>query len=68
MVEKVEFLKKELHMSFDDAVRHVQEKFAETFSVMMVKAIDEIFKQKLAVDYERYTIICGCGAKFAKAA
>ncbi len=55
-------------MGFDDAVKHVQEKFAEKFSVMMVKAIDEVFKQKLGVDYARYTIICGCGAKFAKAA
>ena len=48
MVEKVDFLKKELDMGFDDAVKHVQEKFAEQFSVMMLnyhalKCVDSSF-------------------------
>ncbi|MHA1721316.1 MAG: DUF302 domain-containing protein [Promethearchaeota archaeon] len=63
-------LKKELKMDFDTAVKRVEKTVAEEgFSVMLIKAIDEIFKKKLGVkEYPRYTTILACGAKFAKAA
>lgn len=69
MVEKVGFLKKELEMKFDEAVKHVESIVAEEgFSVMLVKPIHKIFKKKLGIDYTKYTIILACGAPFAKAA
>lgn len=65
----VEFLRKKLDMQFDEAVAHVTKIVGEEgFNVMLVKAIDEIFRQKLNVDYPKYTVILACGAKFAKAA
>lgn len=66
----VDILKKKLEMKFDNAVKHVEEIVKdEGFSVLMVKAIHDIFKQKLGVEeYPRYTMICACGAKLAKAA
>jgi uncharacterized protein (DUF302 family) len=64
----VEILKKELNMSFDEAVKQVETTIQnEGFSVLLVKAIDEIFKKKLGVThYPRYTMILACGVKFAK--
>ncbi|TFF99305.1 MAG: DUF302 domain-containing protein [Promethearchaeota archaeon] len=66
----VDILKKKLSMDFDDAVEHVKtEVEKQGFSVMLVKAIDEIFKKKLGVkEYERYTFILACAPQFAKAA
>ncbi|MFX0070387.1 MAG: DUF302 domain-containing protein [Candidatus Hermodarchaeota archaeon] len=66
----VDVLKKELSMSFDEAVKHVEKIVVEEgFSHMLTKNIDAIFKQKLGVkDYPRYTIILACGPEFAKAA
>ncbi|MHA2405666.1 MAG: DUF302 domain-containing protein [Candidatus Hermodarchaeia archaeon] len=66
----VDVLKKKLNMGFDDAVNHVEAIVKEEgFSVLMVKPLHEIFKEKLGVkDYSRYTMICACGAKLAKAA
>ncbi|MBD3186485.1 DUF302 domain-containing protein [Candidatus Bathyarchaeota archaeon] len=70
LVEKVDYLEKQLDMNHDDAVKHVESIITEEgFSVMLVKDIDKIFKKKLGVEeYPRYTIICACGPKFAKAA
>lgn len=66
----VEILKKKLDMEFDEAVQHVETIVKEEgFSVLMVKAIHRIFEEKLGVEeYPRYTMICACGAKLAKAA
>ena len=65
-----DFLRKELDMSFDDAVARV-EKLAveEGFTVLMTKDIDKLLKMKLGLDsYPRYTGIIACAAPFAKAA
>ena len=64
------FLRKEVDMSFDDAVARV-EKLAveEEFTVMLTKDIDKLLKMKLGLDtYPRYTGIMACRAPFAKAA
>lgn len=66
----VEVLKKELSMEFDAAVEHVQ-KIVVTggFSVLMVKAMDEMLKKKLGIkNHPRYTTIMACGPKLAKMA
>ncbi len=65
----VDILKKELNMDFDKAVEHVEKIIVkEGFSHMLTKSIDEIFKKKLGIDYDRYTIILACGPEFAKGA
>lgn len=66
----VDFLKKELDMDFDDAVKHVEKIVQEEgFSHMLTKDIDKIFKKKLGVkEYDRYTIILACAPEFAKGA
>ena len=64
------FLRKEVDMSFDDAVARV-EKLAveEEFTVMLTKDIDKLLKMKLGLDtYPRYTSILACVPSFAKAA
>ena len=56
-------------MNFDDAVKHVEKIVSEEgFTVLLVKALDKVFKQKLNVDYPRYTTILACGAILAKMA
>ncbi|MFX0032759.1 MAG: DUF302 domain-containing protein [Candidatus Hodarchaeota archaeon] len=65
----VDILKKELKMDFDQAVKRVEQIIIEEgFSHMLTKSIDEIFKKKLEIDYDRYTIILACGPEFAKGA
>ncbi|MDO8122769.1 MAG: DUF302 domain-containing protein [Candidatus Hermodarchaeota archaeon] len=66
----VEILKKKLNMSFDEAVQHVEQIVQEEgFTVLLTKSIDEIFAKKLGItDYPMYTMVLGCGPKFAKAA
>ena len=66
----VDVLKKKLNMGFDDAVKQVEAIVKEEgFSILMAKSLHEIFKDKLGVEgYPRYTMICACGAKLAKAA
>jgi len=65
----VDILKKELKMDFDQAVKRVEQIIIEEgFSHMLTKSIDEIFKKKLGIDYDRYTIILACGPEFAKGA
>lgn len=65
-----DFLRKELHMNFDDAVTRVEKLLAEEgFTVMVTKEIDKLLKMKLGLDsYPRYTGILACRAAFAKAA
>ncbi len=66
----VDVLKKEMNMTFDEAVDHIQKILQEQgFTVLMIKSIDEIFKIKLGItDYPKYTTILACGAKLAKMA
>ncbi|MHA1521366.1 MAG: DUF302 domain-containing protein [Promethearchaeota archaeon] len=65
----VTYLKKELEMDFDAAVERVSKVVSEEgFGILGIKAIDEVLKEKLHVDYPRYTTIMACGAKFAEAA
>jgi uncharacterized protein (DUF302 family) len=66
----VDILKKELNMEFDEAINHVQEIIKEQgFSVLITKALDEIFKAKLdVIDYPRFTFIVACNPKLAKMA
>ena len=66
----VDILRKKIEMSFDEAVKHVEKIVGdEGFTVMLVKAVDEVFKMKLGLeDYPRYTSIMACGADLAKMA
>ena len=54
----VDVLKKEMHMSFDEAVERVTKTIQdEGFTVLLVKSIDEIFEKKLGItDHPKYTI------------
>jgi len=65
----VDYLKKEMDMDFDKAVKKVEKIVQEEgFSHMLTKEIDKIFKKKLGIDYSRYTIILACAPEFAKGA
>jgi len=66
----VDILKKELAMSFEDAVKKVEKVSQENgFAVLATKSLDKIFKEKLGVkDYSQYAIILVCNPKFAKGA
>ena len=70
VMNMVDILRKELSMDFDAAVKHVEKVVSEGgFSVLMVKAIDAVIKNKLNIDdYPRYTSIMACGADLAKMA
>jgi uncharacterized protein (DUF302 family) len=70
VIEMVDILRKKVDMNFDEAVKHVEKIVTEEgFTVMLVKAIDEIFKMKLGLEtYPRYTTIMACGADLAKMA
>ncbi|NMC08372.1 MAG: DUF302 domain-containing protein [Candidatus Lokiarchaeota archaeon] len=65
----VDVLRKEMKLPFDDAVKAVEKAATDAgFMVMMSKPIHDVFKQKLGVDYPKYTMLCVCGADIAKAA
>jgi uncharacterized protein (DUF302 family) len=66
----VDILRKKVNMDFNEAVKHVEKIIAEEgFTVMLVKAIDEVFKMKLGLEnYPRYTSIMACGPDLAKMA
>jgi uncharacterized protein (DUF302 family) len=70
VIEMVDFLKKELSMSFDEAVAQVEKIIVEEgFSHMLTKPIHGIFKKKLGIDYDyKITIILACAPEFAKGA
>jgi uncharacterized protein (DUF302 family) len=69
VINLVDILEKELNMEFNAAVAHVEKIIVEEgFSHMLTKSIDEIFKKKLGIEYERYTIILACAPQYAKAA
>jgi len=65
----VDFLKKELDMDFDRAIKKVETIVEEEgFSLLLTKDLDKIFKKKLGLDYPRYTMILACAPEFAKGA
>jgi uncharacterized protein (DUF302 family) len=65
----VEVLRKEVAYSFDDAVKRVEEACeSEGFGILLTRNIDSIFKQKLGVDYTRYSFILACAPELAKKA
>ena len=66
----VDVLKKELDLSFEEAVEKVKEAVEEGFSMLMVKSLDEVLKKHLELpeDPEKYTMILACGADLAKKA
>ena len=65
----VEVLRKEVQMGFDEAVKRVEEACtSEGFGVMLTKAIDKVFKEKLGVDHSRYTFVLACAPELAKMA
>ena len=66
----VEVLRKELSMSYEDALEHVKATVSEQFTVLFVQAIDEVIRKKLNLsDYPlKYTTILACRANLAKMA
>ena len=65
----VDILRKEVQKSFDETVNHVKSVVEEEgFTVLLVKAIDEVIKKKLGDNIPRYTTILACGADLAKMA
>jgi len=65
----VDVLRKEVSYSFGEAVKRVEDACVnEGFGLLLTKAIDTVFKQKLGVDYSRYTFILACAPELAKKA
>jgi uncharacterized protein (DUF302 family) len=65
----VEVLRKEVLYSFDETVERVEHACeSEGFGVLLTKAIDSVFKQKLGVNYTRYSFILACAPELAKKA
>lgn len=65
----VDVLKKEVPYSFDDAVKRVENACVkEGFGLLLTKGIDSVFKDKLGVDYTRYTFVLACAPELAKKA
>ena len=66
----VNILKKALSLSFDEAVKKVEEISQQFgFAVLATKALDKIFYEKLGIEnYPRYTMILVCNPKYAKEA
>lgn len=62
----VDVLKKEVTCSFDDAVKKVENAcVSEGFGHLLTKNIDSVFKDRLGVDYSRYTFILACAPELA---
>lgn len=65
----VDVLKKEVKYQFDEAVKRVEQAcISEGFGHLLTKAIDPIFKEKLNVEYPRYTFILACAPELSKKA
>ena len=69
VLDMVDVLRKEVSCSFDEAVKRVEDACtSEGFGLLLTKDIDSVFKQKLGVDYPRYTFILACAPELAKMA
>lgn len=65
----VEVLRKEVSCSFDEAVRRVEAACErEGFGILLTKRVDTIFKEKLGVNYSRYSFVLACAPELAKKA
>jgi uncharacterized protein (DUF302 family) len=65
----VDILQKEMNMSFEDAVKRVEEIAEEEgFTILLTKGMHDMFKKKLDIDYPRTTFILACSASLAKKA
>jgi uncharacterized protein (DUF302 family) len=65
----VEVLRKEVSYSFDEVVKRVVDACeSEGFGILLTKGIESIFKQKLGVNYTRYSLILACAPELAKRA
>lgn len=65
----VDILRKEVQMSFEDAVKKVETLSEEEgFTILLTKGMHDMFKKKLAMDYPRTTFILACNAELAKMA
>jgi uncharacterized protein (DUF302 family) len=68
-MDMVEVLKKQVQLSFDEAVKRVEDACEkEGFGLLLTKAIDEVFKRKLGVNSSRYTFVLACAPELAKMA
>jgi len=65
-----EILRKELQMSFEEAVKRVETLAVEGgFTILLTKGMHDMFKMKLGIDdYPRRTFILACSADLAKKA
>ena len=64
-----EILRKEIQMSFEDAVKRVETLVEEGgFTILLTKGMHDMFKKKLGIDYPRRTFILACSADLAKKA
>lgn len=65
-----EILRKEVQMSFEDAVKRVEALSEEEgFTILLIKGMHDMFKKKLDIDdYPRRTFILACSADLAKKA
>ena len=66
----VDILRKELDMSFEDAVKKVEDVSEdEGFTILLTKGMHDMFKKKLGIeDYPRTTFILMCAPILAKKA
>jgi uncharacterized protein (DUF302 family) len=63
----VDVLRKESSHTFDETVKRAEEALAsEGFGLLLTKGIEDIFKQKLGIDYPRYTTVLACAPELAK--
>lgn len=69
IVGMVDILKREVPYSFDDAVKKVENAcVSEGFGLLLTKGIDSIFRERLGVDFSRYTFVLACAPELAKMA
>ena len=66
----VDILRKEVQMSFDEAVQKVERLSEEEgFTILLTKGMHDMFMKKLNIDdYPRITFILACSAQLAKMA
>ncbi len=63
------YFNKVLSTTFDDAIARVTEKLkAEGFGIISEIKINEKLKEKIGVDFKRYTILGACNPRFAYSA
>ncbi len=65
-----DILRKEIQMSFEDAVKKVERLSEEEgFTILLTKGMHDMFKKKLGVDdFPRTTFILACSAELSKMA